>query len=806
MRAASLALLLTTSLLGPVSAHAGREPARPIQVRIQDQTRDFALLREARVDVDGVFPGWVRVFADPPQQERLEAMGLEIRVLDNQAPARAAALRERAPTLGELRPHGLGDPTPTDYHTYETLTEHLELLASTYPGLVRLVSLGQSVEGRELWALKVTDRPDEEELEPGLAFIAGIHGDEVVGKELVVSFLDWILAGYGTDPRHTRLIDESELWVLPSFNPDGTEAGRRRTAGNVDLNRDFPDQFTDPNDSPDGRAPETQAIMSWFDAESIVLSAVFHGGALVASLPFDGNAGRGNVYSPSPDDAIFLDLARAYVDAHASMGSSLDSSAFDDGVTNGADWYVLNGGLQDWAYLWRGQFDITLEVSRVKWPEPETLPGFWNDNRDAMLALLERGLRGLRGVVTSEISGEPLAATVRVAGTQAPSFTDVGLGDYHRPLRPGRYDLLVEAPGHQPTVIEDVVVPATGFATVDVVLPRISPELRLESIVVDDGPGGDGIADPGETVALELTFEVLSANLSTPMGRLVGLDWVGEVTGDAVPYSDASIGEFTRSQAPHHVVTIPTDAPTDFLLSLALDWEEERLSDRTDVFTLPLSSPTCVVSSSGVLDLAVADHDQVTGSLTVEGPELLIEDARVGVEVTHPRTSDLRVELASPSGRPVLLHDRSPLTGTDLSERYGDTTPSFESLNRLNAEASTGDWTLSVRDTTGDEQGVLDSFEVELCGRQPDGLLPELPFRSVTRETDDSVRLQWWTYPRYSSYRLFRTTDVRDFGSYVELDPTEADVLVDDFDADAVFWLVRGEGELGVGPLGHYGQ
>ena len=66
-------------------------------------------------------------------------------------------------------------------------------------------------------------------------------------------------------------------------------------------------------------------------------------GALVANYPWDGTADRGTHYSRAPDDAAFLHLAHVYADAHATMHASHE---FKGGVTNGAHWYPLWGGMQ----------------------------------------------------------------------------------------------------------------------------------------------------------------------------------------------------------------------------------------------------------------------------------------------------------------------------------------------------------------------------------------------------------------------------------------------------------------------------
>ena len=87
--------------------------------------------------------------------------------------------------------------------------------------------------------------------------------------------------------------------------------------------------------------------MNWTSAHSVNLSANFHGGALVANYPYDGTANGASVYSLAPDDALWVSLARTYADRNAPMNASNADASFTNGICNGADWYHINGGLQD---------------------------------------------------------------------------------------------------------------------------------------------------------------------------------------------------------------------------------------------------------------------------------------------------------------------------------------------------------------------------------------------------------------------------------------------------------------------------
>ncbi|RXG57653.1 Carboxypeptidase D [Armadillidium vulgare] len=71
--------------------------------------------------------------------------------------------------------------------------------------------------------------------------------------------------------------------------------------------------------------------------------------------------------------------------AHGEMKDGGKCQHFTDGITNGADWYNVYGGMQDWNYVEANCFEITLEVSCIKYPDVETLNGFWNKNKEPLL-------------------------------------------------------------------------------------------------------------------------------------------------------------------------------------------------------------------------------------------------------------------------------------------------------------------------------------------------------------------------------------------------------------------------------------
>ena len=407
------------------------------------------------------------------------------------------------------------------YQNYDDLKTLLKTLEQTYPNIAKLHTIGKSVEQRDLFAFQITDQIDRVEPgEPMFKYVANIHGDETVGRQMLISLIFHLLDNYGKDERISELINTTNIYIVPSANPDGFERVKpgdcndaslsgRRNANKVDLNRNFPDQFDDTMQNStierlfEGREPETKALMNWIMKNKFVLSANLHGGAVVASYPFDDSRSHQmqGKYSAAPDDSLFRHLALVYSQAHKEMHKGVQcdpSDTFKDGITNGAQWYDVSGGMQDFNYIYSNCLEITLELSCCKYPKIERLAIEWENNREALLAYMAQVHIGVKGFVTdfdtstnkNGVVGDPiLDATISVAGIEH-NVTTSTYGDYWRLLLPGKYSVTASAPGYLPQT-KEVTVDENALATV------LNFTLKAQS--KNGGGGGDNNNKPQPT-------------------------------------------------------------------------------------------------------------------------------------------------------------------------------------------------------------------------------------------------------------------------------------------------------------------
>lgn len=391
------------------------------------------------------------------------------------------------------------------HHDYNGMVNVMKEVNARCPDITRLYSLpmdnqfkvpDHTWQKRKLWVIEFAKTPGQHsELIPEFKYIGNMHGNEVTGRELLLNLIRYMCDVYNGDIE-TRglfttdyvkaLIDNTRIHIMPSMNPDGWEKAAhsvdnyqdgvthwltgRENANKTDLNRDFPDldklyykTMTKPghkNNHLDkirevfknltGQLePETMMVMSWIHTVPFVLSANMHNGDLVANYPFDETRdGSPHKYSASPDDVTFKYLAESYSLVHAEMAQPhkpCDNNDFSqtEGTTNGAAWYSVPGGMQDYNYMSTNCMEITLELGCSKFPPAYELPKLWADNLDSLFNFMFQSHIGFKGRVLSP-PGKDLVASIRVKNETSGKIIDHDVtstkyGDYYRLIEDGMY-------------------------------------------------------------------------------------------------------------------------------------------------------------------------------------------------------------------------------------------------------------------------------------------------------------------------------------------------------------------------------
>ncbi len=350
----------------------------------------------------------------------------------------------------------------TYWPTHAQIGTFLADLATDYPSICRSFSWGQSVQGRDLYGLVVSNDPNHTTAEAEVRLSSTMHGDEVPGMVMLLNFAEYLVTNYGQAGFEdvTNLVDNYEIHIMPLYNPDGMTADQRSNANGVDLNRNYL--------LPDGdhatREIETTNFMTYANNHHFVISQNGHSGALVANYPWD--------YTPvlAPDDEALKLLSLEY----STYNSPMYNGSFPQGITNGYDWYYAAGTLQDWSYDQTDCIDVTMELSNTKWPSASVLPSLWNENRESLMHYVKAARYGVNGVVTGSDTGLPLAATVTVTGNIKNTHTDPTHGDYYKLLETGTFELTFSADGYITQTISNVATTWGTPTVLDVVLDPVA--------------------------------------------------------------------------------------------------------------------------------------------------------------------------------------------------------------------------------------------------------------------------------------------------------------------------------------------
>ena len=398
-----------------------------------------------------------------------------------------------------------------EWESYPTYTQYDSIMrrfAATYPQLCMLDTIGTSIYGKLILALKISDNVAEDEPEPEVFYTSTIHGDETGGFILMLRLADYLLENYGTDARTTSLVNDLEIWINPLSNPDGTyrsgntiSSPTRTNANGYDLNRNFPDPGTSPV-----RQKETLAMMAFMEKHHFVISANFHSGVEVVNYPWDRWSRL------HADDDWFHYISRKYADTVHTYCEPGYMDYLENGVTNGYDWYMIKGGRQDYmTYELQGR-EVTIELHNAYVTPVSQLNMLWQYNYRSLLDFLENAYNGIHGIVKDKITGEPVAARIFIEGHDKDSshiFSDTLSGSFVRLIAPGTWDLTFTAWGYLETTVSAVIV-TEGSET---------------QIIVEMEP----ILNPVDTVATPVLL--LYPNPSNETVRIVLPDrQIGEIT------------------------------------------------------------------------------------------------------------------------------------------------------------------------------------------------------------------------------------------------------------------------------------
>lgn len=359
-----------------------------IQAKITFETPDQMLLIKG-LHLDIVWRGdhSVDIVTDDTEIAELQKLGLKVEIVHED--------------LSEFYRSRFADKHYTGYLSLSSIESELMFLKYLYPDLITdKISIGTTYEGRNIYAVKVSDNPDVDEDEPEILYAGAIHAREGITPLIILDFITHLLENYGTDPEATYLVDNREMWFVAVINPDGYAYNDWNTPGGggmwrknrfnngdgtfgIDLNRNYGYMwgYDDEGSSPytddetyRGSGPfsefESQAMRDFISAHEFVVTLYYHSYSNLLLWPWCFERG---LYTP--DENIFY-----------AMGEKIKSV---NGYTPGPGWilYTTNGDSDDWGYgeqtLKNKNLSMTVEVGGYDdgfWPETSRIPQLLTEN------------------------------------------------------------------------------------------------------------------------------------------------------------------------------------------------------------------------------------------------------------------------------------------------------------------------------------------------------------------------------------------------------------------------------------------
>jgi len=358
------------------------------QVRIYYQSpEDLHLLLESGIDIDhshGEKNEWIEFVISESKILKLNSLSLKYEIIHDDLETFYVS---RLDNDYESRDFELG--SMGGYYTFDEIEEQLDKIHESHPDLVtQKVSLGQTLEGRDIWMIKISDNPNLDEDEPEMLYTGLHHAREPMSYMNLFYFMNWLTENYGIDEEATALVDNRELYFLPAINPDGlvynqqiapNGGGMQRknmkescfsSPDGVDLNRNYSFMwgYDNSGSSSDGCSetyrgsspfsePETQIVKEFVEMHDFPIALNYHSYSNLLIYPFG--------YDPSiPVPQNDLDIFIEYGEIMTQYNNYLLGTGIE---TVG---YTVNGEACDWMYGEHGIFAYTPEIGNFD-------DGFW---------------------------------------------------------------------------------------------------------------------------------------------------------------------------------------------------------------------------------------------------------------------------------------------------------------------------------------------------------------------------------------------------------------------------------------------
>jgi len=410
MKKTLFAIMAAIGLVSFFAASAFAATQSVIEVDLSKGT-NRSIMADGTLDIMGVRGGKAYICVKTAKLNAVTKKGISYNVIYKDA--------------DDVFAHLKGAPDAGLYHTYEEMCEKLNNLSLAHPELLTMTSLGQSIEGREIIAVRLMTDPEKivktaspaasgkysplknmtqfASLAPAgrgaektqVLIMGGHHAREWISVEQSLYILSHLVNNYKKDEAVTRLIESREIWFVPMVNPDGITYSQtnykmwrknRRDNGDgkfgVDLNRNYGYKWggagsssnTD-DDTYHGTSafsePEAAAVKSLCDSKNFVACLTYHSYSELVLHPW------GHTYSTA-NDPVLNEISDT-------IGRLINYTS-----QQSSDLYITTGDTTDWLYGEKKCAAFTVELGQEFIPEEANIEKLCGRNLPGAMYLIEK--------------------------------------------------------------------------------------------------------------------------------------------------------------------------------------------------------------------------------------------------------------------------------------------------------------------------------------------------------------------------------------------------------------------------------
>jgi carboxypeptidase T len=380
------------------------------------------------------------------------------------------------------------------YHTYESINSEIDDLVKKYPRYVKKIKIGITTQDkRDIFAVKISDNVNKIQDKPGILLNGCHHSNELLGAEICMTALNYMIKGYGNIPEVTDWMNNYEIFIVPVVNVDGhyvvthniNPSWRKNTrdlnkngildeADGIDLNRNYDYNFAFGGSSEDGSGrfrgeypfseSENVAMKNLAEMKHFVFSITYHSQGEVIYYPWLWGTRK------APDDSLLTGIANGLARSIKTIkGDTCYKAEYGAGMV---------GQTYPWFYGRYGTFDFVIETSKGAQIVPERMiKRIVDENINGIRFIMDRAKGpGLTGHITDSKTGKPLQAVVWLPQIETEELnrrtSEPVFGRFWRLLLPKTYNLIISKEGYETQVIKDIIVKSGDWTTFDIRLKK----------------------------------------------------------------------------------------------------------------------------------------------------------------------------------------------------------------------------------------------------------------------------------------------------------------------------------------------